>query len=83
MKCLNFLLIVLLASTVYGKTLQVGPGQAYSRIEDAVAAANAGDKIIVHPLPNDAAPGKSLLRDPQPRRKSPARTRPRDAALRL
>lgn len=55
MKYLHFILIVLLASTVYGKTLQVGPGQAYSRIEDAVAAANAGDKIIVHPLPNDAA----------------------------
>ena len=55
MRYLHFILIFLLASTACGKTLQVGPGQAYSRIEDAVAAANAGDKIIVHPLPNNAA----------------------------
>ena len=55
MRYLHFLLIVLLASTVYGETLHVGSGQAYSRIEDAVAAAKPGAKIIVHPLSNGAA----------------------------
>ena len=48
-------MIVLLASTACGETLHVGSGQAYSRIEDAVAAAKPGAKIIVHPLPNGAA----------------------------
>ena len=55
MKYLHFILIALLASTVYAETLHVGSGQAYSRIEDAVAAAKPGAKIIVHPLSGGAA----------------------------
>ena len=55
MRYLHFLLIVPFVTTVYGETLHVGSGQAYSRIEDAVAAAKPGATIIVHPLPNGAA----------------------------
>ena len=55
MRYLHFILIALLASTVYGETLHVGPDQAFSRIEDAVAAAKPGATIIVHPpRPNGA-----------------------------
>ena len=55
MKRFLFLSIVLLCANAYGETLHVGPGQAFSRIEDAVAAAKPGATIIVHPpLPNGA-----------------------------
>ena len=53
MRYLHFLLIVPFVTTVYGETLHVGSGQAYYRIEDAVAAAKPGATIIVHPLPSD------------------------------
>ena len=33
----------------------VGPDQAFSRIQDAVAAAQPGDQILVHPQPGNAA----------------------------
>lgn len=56
MKRLLFLLAVLLLVTnAFGKTLHVGPGQAFSRIEDALEAAAPGSRIIVHPLPNSEA----------------------------
>lgn len=55
MKRFLFLLAILLAANVYGKTLHVGPGQTYSRIEDALEAAKPDSRILVHPLPNGEA----------------------------
>ncbi len=36
-------------ATIHAAELQVGPGQAFARIEDALAKARAGDLILVHP----------------------------------
>jgi hypothetical protein len=34
-------------------TLEVGPGRAFDRIEDAAARARPGDAVLVHPLPEN------------------------------
>lgn len=40
--------------TCLGATLEVGPGRDYDRIEAAVAKAQPGDVIVVHPQPDNA-----------------------------
>lgn len=46
----TFLLIILFAAIpISAKTLKVGPGKKYQRIEDANAKARAGDTILVYP----------------------------------
>lgn len=43
------------------KTLEVGPGKHFQRIEDANAAAEPGDVVIVYPLPGDQAYAKTAV----------------------
>ncbi|MCC6125390.1 MAG: right-handed parallel beta-helix repeat-containing protein [Pirellulales bacterium] len=45
--------IALSVTNIHAKTLEVGDGKPYSRIEDANAAAQRGDVILVHDLEND------------------------------
>ena len=40
---------------VFAATLEVGPGLAFERVEDALAAAGAGDTLLVRPRPGGAA----------------------------
>ena len=44
------ILFLLLTGACAAATLEVGPGKQYTRIEDAVAKAQAGDTIVVYPL---------------------------------
>ncbi len=48
------LLLCVIASPALAATLHVGPGQDYDRIEAALAAAGPGDRILVHPKPENA-----------------------------
>lgn len=47
-------IVLMVGASCYGATLEVGPGRAFDRIEAAVAQAQPGDAIIVHPKPNNA-----------------------------
>ncbi|GAB6166727.1 hypothetical protein JCM19992_27270 [Thermostilla marina] len=51
--CLSWAVTTFLASTSAAEVLQVGPGRAFARIEDAVTAANPGDVIEVYALENN------------------------------
>ncbi len=42
------LLLILLTSNTFGRTIHVGQGQQYQTLEQAAAIAQPGDKIIVH-----------------------------------
>ena len=53
MRLLLIVAILLVSTMVSAKTLTVGPGEPYQRIEDAYARAGAGDTILVRPLPDD------------------------------
>jgi hypothetical protein len=46
-------LICSVVSAVAATTLEVGPGKAFSRIEEANSKASPGDVILVYPLPAD------------------------------
>ncbi len=48
-------IILLVASSGFSSTLNVGPGKIYSRIEQAYSAAAAGDTILVYPKTSNAA----------------------------
>src|SRR4051812_9861679 len=50
----TFALLVFFAATASAAELHVGPGQQFGRIEQAVAAAAAGDAVVVHPQANGA-----------------------------
>ncbi len=41
--------LILLGNVVSAAELTVGPGKAFARIEDGVAAAKAGDSVVVYP----------------------------------
>ncbi|MCL2639575.1 MAG: right-handed parallel beta-helix repeat-containing protein [Phycisphaerales bacterium] len=43
------LVYLFLVGTTFAATLEVGEGKAFDQIEKAVAAAKAGDEIVVHP----------------------------------
>lgn len=60
---------LLLASGVPARsaTLEVGPGKTFSRIEDALARAQAGDTILIHPLPDGRPYLRAALNVHQPR----------------
>jgi len=48
------LIVLFAAAAICGAAeLAVGPGKEYSRIEDALAKAQAGDVILVHPRPGN------------------------------
>lgn len=52
---------------VYAATLEVGPGKTFARIEDALARAQAGDTILVHPLPGGQPYQREALNVHRPR----------------
>jgi hypothetical protein len=55
-RAISLLFIIFIAvssNNTWAKTLEVGDGKPYSRIEDANAAAQPGDVILVHPLERD------------------------------
>ncbi len=51
----------------HGAELAVGPGQAFGRIEQALAQAQPGDVVLVHPLPENAPYEREALRVTVPR----------------
>lgn len=67
------LFVVLLGVAALGgvagadEKLEVGPGQKYARIEEALEAAHAGDTIVVHPLADGKAYEKVALMVRTPR----------------
>ncbi|MDD4270601.1 MAG: right-handed parallel beta-helix repeat-containing protein [Thermoguttaceae bacterium] len=52
---------------VSAATLEVGPGKRFARIEEANAAAAAGDEILVHPLSGDEPYRRAAVFVRQPR----------------
>ncbi len=63
----TILSLLALASPLAAATLDVGPGQPYARLEDALAKASAGDIILVYPKPNNAPYEKTALLVKTPR----------------
>jgi hypothetical protein len=53
--------ILLAASAAHAADLAVGPGKTFGRIEDALAKAQPGDTILVHPLAGGAAYEKAAV----------------------
>lgn len=51
----------------YSATLEVGAGKTFVRIEDALARAQAGDTILVHPLPGGRPYERTALNVHRPR----------------
>jgi hypothetical protein len=51
----------LFAGAARGATVEVGPGKAHGRIEEALRAATAGDTILVHPLEGGKPYARSAL----------------------
>lgn len=60
-------LLLAAATTAHAADLTVGPGKAFSRIEDAMAAAQPGDVILVHPLPDGKAYERAAIYVTKPR----------------
>jgi hypothetical protein len=52
------LLLLTIPGFIFAKTLEVGPGKKYQRIEAAVGKAKKGDTIKVYPLKNNEAYSK-------------------------
>jgi len=55
------LIVVLGVSSSVAATLEVGPGKRFARIQDAYAAAKAGDTVLVHARPDNAPYEKTAV----------------------